>query len=182
MTPVSEKDLLGQIRALDSELGPAGLYGSDRGLIFTKVLYPEFKDRGFRVASFSKAGQFAYFESPTDQSKRLEFVSVAKIKVRAFGDQYRVDPKVNHQDRWDQKKLQRLISRLWSARDSERLYQVLFVGFGAGEQPFQRELTALRDSLDWDRRGVSFDSRYWSDPHGRRFATHAAIWTAAGKG
>ena len=175
--------LLDQIRSLDSALVPVGIYGSDQGLIFTKVVYPEFKARGFRVASFSKAGSFAYFEYPgSKQSRRLEFMSVAKIKVREFGDHYRLDPKVDHRDRWDQKKLQKVLSRLWSASDIDRITHVLFVGYGTGEQPFHGELAELRQSLDWDRKEVLFEAQCWSDPHGRGFVTHAAIWTAAGTG
>src|SRR5262245_20427498 len=93
------KKILEGIRALDAQLGPLGIYASDRGLLFTKVIYPEFKSRGYRVASFSKAGRYAYLETTEGkESERLELLSVAKIKVRKFGSRHRLDPSIAHEE------------------------------------------------------------------------------------
>ena len=49
--------ILEAIKALDEDLKPLGLYSSDQGVVFTKVVYPEFKKAGFRVATWCQTSR-----------------------------------------------------------------------------------------------------------------------------
>lgn len=172
--------IIAGIASLDSQLAPSGLYSADRGLVFTKVVYPAFKAQGYRIASFSKTGKYAYLE-PKDGGEGLRFdlVVVAKIKVRLFGNRFVVDPHVDHGDRWDQKRMEKLISKIWGPPDFDRAKYVALVGYDLKPSPFASELRKLEDSLDWTERGVRFDTSVWIDPHQRGFYTRVCLWTAA---
>lgn len=136
--------LLEAIKALDEEFTPVGLYGSDQGLVFTKVIYPAFKGAGFRVATLGKTNQYAYFEprSGEGEAEVVELVSVSKIKVRSFGNRHRVDSTIRHDERWPDKKLQRLVAGLGGHPKWDRRTYVIFLGFASEEVPFARELVS----------------------------------------
>jgi hypothetical protein len=178
MQPFSTHIIAG-LASLDAQLAPSGLYGADRGLVFTKIIYPAFKAQGYRIASFSKPGRYAYLE-PKDggEGSRIELVVVSKIKVRLFGDRFAFDPHIDHSARWDRKRMEKLISKMWGSPAFGQAKYVVLVGYDPQPSPFASELRQLEDSLDWTRRGIHFATSVWSDPHQRAFYTRVCFWTA----
>ena len=179
MQQVSAVTLLQQLKAFDEGLAPAGMYASDRGLLFTKVIYPFFKAAGFRVGTYGKTGLHAYFEIPGEQNtRRLDFVSISKVKVRAFGNRYRIDDHVDHGEGWNAKAMEKLVSALPGPNQASQPNWVMFVGYAAEQAPFELEIESLRESVKWDARGTCFDSLSWRDPHGRDFSTRVCLWSS----
>src|SRR3990170_1556146 len=116
MTPTLDNawlvQILNELATLDEELAPGGLYSADRDLVFSKVLFPALKDQGYRI-EFSKGGEYAYFaEKSKGDAACVRLETISKIKVRQFGSQHMLDRHVHHNARWDEKKMERLLSKL----------------------------------------------------------------------
>jgi hypothetical protein len=168
--------ILKELETLDAAIAPGGLYAADRGMVFSKVLFSALKSEGYRIG-FSKGGEYANFVRKSGEEAgcvRLETIS--KIKVRQFGAEHMLDRHVHHDARWEEKKMERLLSKLWSESTRETTSLVLLLGFDSPRQALGAELRRLEGATAWERHGVSLHSRIWSDPHNRGFFTCACLW------
>ena len=109
----------------------------------------------------------------------LSLIRISKIKVRLFGNTYRIDPHEDFSERWSQLKLGSFLKH--SRQDQPKPYSgktiLLLLGFDGHRDPLQKELSAMKEERNWDRFGWNLHSHSWPDPHHRAFYTRASIWT-----
>jgi len=112
---------------------------------------------------------------------RLHLIKISKIKVRKYGSCYRIDNHENYKERWQQLRMDRLLSDLWSpsslAQSDVRLRILVFIGFDKADDPFGRELSRLHQDLNWDNQGASYSTRTWADRYERGFHVRLSAWT-----
>jgi len=162
---------------LDAALSPGGLYAADPDLLFTKVLFPLLKEFGFRI-TFGRGGEYAYVTMKGQKEEhRLQLISVSKIKVREFGDRHVFDRHVRHGARWEEKRMQRELSKLWSASSGHRSSLLVLVCYDRRADPMKEEIGALERAVCWESHGVRMDALSWDDPHGRGFHTGIRVWS-----
>jgi hypothetical protein len=174
------------LRDLDERTKPHGLYAirEARGLErpdqenwaeWREALKPALADLGFRP--FRTHFPTGSFDAQNAEGRRLhvQLVRLSTVKVRQFGNAYRVDPHHDFASRWQTTKLEahlRSVARL--AAYEERL--LIFLGFAAEARPFRTELDALARSCREPISGAESAQVTWPDPHGRGFQTLCACW------
>ncbi|MCC6233411.1 MAG: hypothetical protein IT580_12250 [Verrucomicrobiales bacterium] len=196
--PLSDRDALGTLlpveltcalRQLDLSSGPEGLYalaeslrrpGEPRSFAaeWTRALEPALRRRGCQPLTPNRRrceqGEFQFLRQ--GEAGRLVVLRVSKIKVRRYGNAYRVDPHLDFDARWQ---ACRLGAHLKTAADCRRVFPhafVLFLGFADERHPFRRELDELQAATSFGRWFLPAHETVWDDPHGRGFRTLAACW------
>jgi len=196
-------ELLLGLEAFDSVIGPEGLYAAEERdpsqpafrwqLEWERCLMPCIGkagavcagDGGFRENwrhSFSDWRRrnrppgiaSANFRFPGGSEISIDMVKISKIKVRKYGDTYRIDPHFDFEDRWESLRLGSYLRHYRPKRSSPRF--LLVVGFDSHNDPFQHELTHLKDECSWHTLDWAMITHSWQDPHHRGFNTRAAIW------
>jgi hypothetical protein len=105
----------------------------------------------------------------------IDLLRCSKIKVRRYGDTYRIDPHHDFADRWKELRLAgRIRSLVHPFTDDERI--LLFIGFDKGPQPFKHEFAELHEKLGTTEQSAICTQTQWADPHGRGFETLCASW------
>jgi hypothetical protein len=187
--------LLDALMAFDEHAKPVGLYAPEefnpttppapRAKIEWEQIYaPTLKAAGCfvkrpRVREFSD-GRYS-FVTRARQDGHLQVVRLSKIKVRKYGNAYRVDPWRKFPERWLEAGMERKVSALdqqrYHSMQCKDCHLLLFVGFSAEEEPFAEELAHLEQETAWPKWTTRFSQRIWPDPHNRKFNTIAALWT-----
>jgi hypothetical protein len=119
-------------------------------------------------------------EMPGSSAVDLDLARISKIKVRKFGDSYRIDPHMDFSERWAELKLASYLKQYSPTKNSSKLFRqriFLLIGFDGHRHPFRKEICALREARDWAHFGWTLNAQSWPDPHHRGFNTFAAIWT-----
>lgn len=176
-------------RAFDESAAPQGLYAiseyrsaahpdpiylADWQLILLPTIErAEYSALKIRKGSV-KEGRF-YCIGPDCLGLNIELVRISKIKVRRYGDTYRIDPHRDFAARWEQLSFPTRIRSL--ARPTSEYGRVLFlIGFAKESRGFDRELAQLREKLGATEQSADFHKDQWLDPHGRGFQTLCASW------
>lgn len=175
--------ILESLREFDHVAKPFGLYaanefrrpeGPEAPLIveWELALKPAFKACGCNAQRTSrldlKNGRFRFQNGgPLDV---LDVVRLSKIKVRKYGNAFRVDPHLDFSNRWRKTALDSHLGKVatdgWNRRRA-----LLFIGFSAEPSPFKSELKGL------PTRFCPTAQLVWDDPHGRGFKTRAVVWS-----
>jgi hypothetical protein len=181
-------------RAFDESAGPQGLYAineyqagahphpdylADWRLIIRPTLERleyraprKIHPKHFEAGRFTALGVAKFLD--------IELVHCSKIKVRLYGDTYRVDPHRDFSERWEKLRLAGRIrsharrSHTRPFTNDERL--LLLIGFDTGPRPFHHEFSELHDKLGATEQSAIFTTDHWPDPHGRGFETLCASW------
>jgi hypothetical protein len=132
------------------------------------------------------ASEVVDFSLPDRGRARMRMIRTSKVKVRRFGSAYRMDLHVKYAERWNELRMDRLLSDLWKpstlAYDRHDLRLLLFIGFAAEARPFHQELTRLEREVDWQRHAASYETRCWSDRFERGFGVRLCCWSHPGAG
>lgn len=184
--------LLDALEAFDRTTAPLGLYacegyGAGDGPFprlhqeWHLCLKPRLEELGCRIDRASIRGGAFHFTLPEGVRAEMAFARTSKIKVRKFGSAYRIDPHHQYAERWKELRLGRRIGDLWKpsalAETWVGLRLFLFVGFAGEAEPFEKELTLLRDQLRWNEHGVDYRTRSWPDRYARHFTVRLSVWS-----
>ena len=180
--------LLRALRTFDEEAAPQGLYAISerRGSEhpdpinwgdWNFVIRPTLVNLGITNSRSDRIdiGK-GIFEigSRTCHPLTLHYVRLSKIKVRQFGNTYRLDRRQDFSDRWEAAQLQSHLYALAKKKDQERL--LILLGFSQESRPFRNELTELSKlNKNANDNRVHFIET-WLDPHQRGFRTLCAMW------
>jgi len=176
-------------RAFDESAGPQGLYAineyragatpnpnhlADWQFIIRPVLERlEYRTPAKMKANALAAGRFHGFAC--HKMLDIDLLRCSKIKVRRYGDTYRLDPHHDFAERWKELRLAgRIRSLVHPFTNGERI--LLFIGFDKGSRPFQHEFSELHEKLGATVQSAIFTQDHWADPHGRGFETLCASW------
>jgi hypothetical protein len=178
--PMDWNRILDALQSFDQFAAPVGLYAANEfrrptapeapfRVEWELALAPAFKAAGCNPLGLEqrwlKHGCFGLQRGGVVESVQLVRLSV--IKVRKYGNGFRVDPHLDHTQRWKELALESQIK----AHSQYRRHALIFIGFTADKHPFAKELAALGNS----RQPTA--QRFWPDPHGRGFNTFTALWT-----
>jgi len=182
--------LLEAFQRLDEETVPQGLYAirehdakadlhPEFKIEADKVLLPALRSLGcnpLRVSAKSlKSGSFAF--QSTSAVQKATLMRISKIKVRKFGNAYRLDPHQEFSNRWTELNVAGYLRT--AARWANRRAQLLIlIGFSSEARPLEKE---LRELDDWKSLATSCQrfQRTWQDSHGRGFKTTVVLWRIA---
>jgi hypothetical protein len=195
--------VLTELEHFDSAIGPEGLYASEErgssypgcrwGQEWTQCLVPCLANvgavcngsGGFRENSRhsfcsvpglnqSPGTATATFHLSKGKGVEIDMIKISKIKVRKYGDTFRVDPHFDFFGRWESLRLSSYLRHFQPKRSSPRF--LLMVGFDGRREAFLKEVNSLKDDCNWEKLGWSMLTHSWQDPHHRGFNTRAALW------
>lgn len=178
------EQLINALADFDQKSAPAGLYAPEERFPETKLtprlqidwtvtISPALKSLG--CSRMSSPGREPFtFTAPDKKPGKLQVVRCSKIKVRKYGNAYRIDPHNDFSARWAEANLAGSLASLWKGYYDYEL--LLFIGFSAEMEPFERELEDLKETTGWPKRPLDFFERTWADPHKRKFNTYIALW------
>jgi hypothetical protein len=181
--------LLEALHDLDVKAAPHGLYAIREHQAKEGELHPEFKmewDLALAPAlkglkcnppKFTKAPPVNVFVfQKTAPISTLALVRLSKIKVRKYGNAYRVDPHHDFTTRWNDAGMEALLTAAmeWSKR------LVLFIGFSDEAEPFAKEFAELEETKTFRENMAEPIRRAWDDPHERGFKVMVSLWYAKG--
>ncbi len=185
--------LLDALESFDRQAAPVGLYAAEEFEMKTtpcrrlqneweRALWPALK--AARCNPWGKPRYEAHRMRAGFQmagtSHGLQMVRVSKIKVRRYGNAYRVDPHHDFSARWKELDLGKLLKDQRSFRRLEPGLTLL-IGFSDEQRPFQREMSELQEGAWFQRELREAMTRTWDDPHGRGFRVFTALWDVSGK-
>lgn len=163
---------------LDAKFAAAPRFQADWELVLTPTLLalgsvPEKKPSARQF----QEGRFG-FVTPEGLNGWLQVVRQSKIKVRRYGDTYRVDPHHDFSKRWERAAMKTKLSALDVRRQrfAQAVELLLFIGFATEPEPYAAEFAALEAATKWTRKAIGFTQRIWADPYNRKFNTLAALW------
>jgi len=176
-------------RAFDESAAPHGLYAISEYRAGAQlrpqnladwqlILRPTIEQLGYQApkktaAKSVAAGRFLGFGN--GKILNIELVRFSKIKVRLYGDTYRIDPHLDFAERWKQLHLDgRIRSNTHPFSNDERI--LLLIAFAKGPRAFDHELSSLHEKLGATERSAVYTKDQWPDPHGRGFETLCASW------
>lgn len=180
--------LLDKLSEFDQQIAPVGLYGirdynsqssphPPFKVEWELLLKPVMKGLGCNSAKYSflkpKAGSFLFQE--TAPIRYLRVVRLSKIKVRKYGNAYRVDPHQEFEQRWKEIAIDSILNEAWKWRSAQNSL-VLMIGFADEATPFSKEINALQATQTFKQRFQPALTKVWDDPHGRGFKVIAALW------
>lgn len=183
------EELLDVLERFDASIPPFGLYASSetstsgkaRNLEWYQALKPHFEKMKTRPwTSYSFPNDEAHIMHPDGSMWWLHLTKVSGVKVRKFGSHYRVDKTEDFRQRWEEEKLDKHLSALWSPSTQSlhlvTMNMLLFIGFDKAEASFEREIKALQQQVDWEPHGVTYCTRTWADRYERNFHVRLAVW------
>ena len=148
-------ELLDAIALLDSESPPGGLYVTGTQPIVRRVLLPKLKSLGYRIETRIDNDEIHYTAPETGVTAGAIVEMIAKVKVRLFGDKRVTDARVKYADRWDEKRMQKKLSEMWSGHRNVEC--IVLIGFEANSPlniaPFPRS-SAYRSVSTAERIGA----------------------------
>lgn len=177
------------VRAFDESASPQGLYAIDeyragatpkpRNLTaWQSIIRPTLERLEYEAMQRASAksltsGRFDFFGH--GRSLTIELVRVSKIKVRRYGNAYRLDPHFDFAERWNELRLAgRIRAKVHPIWDDERI--LLLIAFAKGPRGLDHELSAVHDKLGATEQSAIYTKDQWPDPHGRGFETLCASW------
>lgn len=187
--------LLEAMEGFDAKISPQGLYAAEEhgvevprkrwALEWEACLMPALQSMGCKFphqgklnyngpAYNLKAIAEAAFQIFPNQTIWLHMARVSKIKVRKYGNSFRVDPHLDFSERWKEFPLATFLKHDAPTATTQHLF--LLLAFDLHQKPFQKELTELKCQRDWEHFGWTLHTRTWSDPHKRAFNTRASLW------
>jgi len=179
--------LLDKLQDFDLELAPVGLYGiRDSGnpavphpllkLEWERLLKPLMHSLGCNPTKHwlaDKRGDFRFQDGGPIELLRV--VRLSKIKVRKYGNAYRVDPHNEFEHRWKEAAIGATLDHLWKWR-TRTASLVLLIGFAKERNPFSKELSQLQDTSTFKKRFQSALVKTWDDPYKRGFKLITVLW------
>jgi hypothetical protein len=183
--------LLEALQELDVKAAPHGLYAIREHQAREGEFHPQFKmewDLALRpvlkelkcnpqrIRWMQKDENYFSFQD-TSPILGLAVVRCSKIKVRRFGNAYRVDPHHDFSERWNADRMEKLLA--WAAEYDK--YVLLFMGFSDEKRPFVQELQELETTKAFQEKMAEPIRRVWDDPHGRGFKVMVSMWYASGE-
>jgi hypothetical protein len=180
--------LLEALYDFDTKIAPVGLYAAeeyqmqDKPQPRLKVEWEQCLKPVMKTMGCNPIGRVSYDQNRASIRFQdggsiccLKVSRLSKIKVRRYGNAYRVDPHHDFSARWNETNLS------GSLNDLARFYSrpgslLLFLGFAAEPEPFSTELDELQSGTAFQRRFNRATIRSWEDPHGRGFKVMAASW------
>ncbi len=171
------------MRRFDEKAKPFGLYAiseSPDQSIWRGVFQPTLAKLGYHEAKKRQSQSFPSglcFRKMDGSRLWLQFESISKIKVRKYGNAYRVDPHHDFAKRWQDANLAAHLERL-STEETQDERVLLFLGFANEAEAFEEELAglALKTRAITALSKAKFATESWIDPHGRKFRTICACW------
>ncbi len=170
-------------RRYDEQSAPHGLYAISeaRGLAqpdpenwgdWNLIIKPALDQKNYRVNL--PEGEFR-IGLPFMRVLKIHFLRLSKIKVRRYGNSYRVDPHHDFSARWEAARMETRVRTLSKQRQGDRL--LILLGFAREARPFRNELAELRQSVGSSAMERAAHSQcVWPDPHRRGFYTLLAFW------
>jgi hypothetical protein len=180
--------LLDALEVFDATIAPVGLYAAEEYQMQDKpqprlkveweqCLKPVMKAMGCNPLGrvLFERNQASIHFRPNGEVSCLEMIRLSKIKVRRYGNAYRVDPHLDFSSRWKEANLAGSLNQLakYYSRPGGLL---LFIGFDSDPKPFSVELDDLQSGAAFSKRFEKAMVRTWDDPHGRGFKVIAALW------
>jgi hypothetical protein len=166
--------LIARFRKIDAESEPAGIYGADTELLWSKCVFPVLKRQGGKITLRASSSR-AYFTDGDGREGVAELLTLSAVKVRKFGHKFATDSRVDFHDRWSNRRMQKKICELWAEGGPMKRVLVM-VGFDDSDSPFEKEFANLAREIDWAAHGVIHERRAWPDPKNRRFSCVVAVW------
>lgn len=178
------------LQELDVKAAPHGLYAIREHQAKEGELHPEFKMEWelallpvlrrlkcnpAKTRSIQKGENFYEFQE-TSSIVWLSVVRCSKIKVRQFGNAYRIDPHHDFSERWNAERMEKLLG--WVVENPKGV--VLFIGFSDEKRPFVKEFAELERTKTFLEKLSEPIRCVWDDPHGRGFKVMASLWYAKG--
>ena len=180
--------LLEALHDFDVKASPVGLYAAEEYKMkghpqphlkveWEQCLKPAMKSLGCNPVGRAKftAHRLSVQFQPGGKVRCLSVSRLSKVKVRKFGNAYRVDPHHDFSARWDEANIGRILNDLWRYRGRPGGL-LLFIGFAAELEPFSGEFGELQSGTAFRQRFSRAIVRTWDDPHGRGFKVIAALW------
>ncbi len=181
--------LLEALHELDVKAAPHGLYAIREYQAKEGELHPEFKmewelalapvlkELKCNPPKFTRPVRENVFGfQRTTPLEELAMVRLSKIKVRKFGNQYRVDPHQDFSQRWKESGIEALMTQTMKHPGNI----LLFIGFSDETEPFVEEFTKLETTKTFQEKMAEPIRRVWDDPHGRGFKVVVSLWYAKG--
>jgi len=180
--------LLDALKAFDAMIAPVGLYAAqeyqmqDKPQPWLKVEWEQCLKPLMKTMGCHSLGRVVFDRNQVSIRFRadgkvscLKMTRLSKIKVRQYGNAYRVDPHHDFSARWKEANLNGSLNDLakYYSRPGSLL---LFIGFAAEPEPFSAELDALQSGTAFQRRFNRATTKTWDDSHGRGFKVTAALW------
>ena len=180
--------LLDALEAFDATIAPVGLYAAqeyqmqDKPQPWLKVEWEQCVKPVMKSMGCHSLGSVTFERHQVSIGFRadakvgcLKITRLSKIKVRRYGNAYRVDPHHDFSARWKEANLSGSLNDLakYYSRPGSLL---LFIGFAAEPEPFSAELDALQSGTAFQRRFNRATTRTWDDPDGRGFKVITALW------
>ncbi len=181
--------LLEALHELDVKAAPHGLYAIREHKVKEGELHPEFKmewelalapvlkELKCNPPKFTRSVRENIFGfQRTTPLEELAMVRLSKVKVRKFGNQYRVDPHQDFSQRWEESEIAALVTQTMKHPGNI----LLFIGFSDEAEPFAEEFAELETTKTFQENMAKPIRRMWNDPHGRGFKVMVSLWYAKG--
>ena len=176
-------------RTFDAKARPQGLYAIDEYPASAKpkplsladwqfIAYPALERLGYKTLKKipARTTQVCRFHclGPADRMD-IELFRFSKIKVRLYGNAYRIDPHFDFAGRWRQLGLAgRIRSNAHLHPDNERL--LLLIAFAKGPRSLDPELSKLHEKLGATEQSTTYTEDHWPDPQALGFETFCVSW------
>ncbi len=187
------RTLFDALETLDQQLEGYGLYairehqkvGDTPHLPWMRewelALRPTLQQIGHPVWGKPKASIFTV-TLPDQRRVGIKAFKLSSIKVRKYGSQHRIDPYRNYSDRWEEIEWEKWLWSLWKAHwgyfkhNRFDVRSIVLIGFDDKPEPFGKELAVLKQSVDWEKHGATYQSRQWADRYGRAIWVRLSAW------
>ena len=186
--------LIDALVSFDMSAAPVGLYAAEEFRMksgphprmkveWDQALSPALKELGCVCGRPETAamrdGRFT-FVSQDGMAGSLEVVPLSAIKVRRYGNGYRLDPHLDLSARWKKseiaEKASLLSRRNWKGDSASEIRLLLLLGFASERLPFAARLREIQSKAEAAKKPLLYTDRIWADPHGRGFNIVAALW------
>jgi len=145
------------------------------------AIRPALQQIGYSVSGQPKRGIFTV--TLKDQRRvGIKVFKLSSVKVRKYGSQHRLDPYRDYSPRWEEIEWQKWLWSLWKAHwgyFEHRVFDVrsiVLIGFDDKAEPFSKEIATLKQAVDWEKHGTSYQSRQWADRYGRAIWIRLSAW------
>ncbi|MCW1923016.1 hypothetical protein OKA05_10670 [Luteolibacter arcticus] len=191
-----QDDYLLEIRKIDRDQSPHGLYGLREVLSPGKWLWSQTKVLGGEIPETNVAGRLGWgrqppvgesisFTAPLSAEVILEVESHASTKVRHFGNSYLLDKVHGKKVEEGSEILESAVPKL---AKSARIYGgtvthcLLFIAHVPSPERFDRLLGKTNSEAFLDRYSLTLHSLMWKDIYDRDFHTGLFLWSALSGG
>lgn len=185
-------EFLQEVRKIDREQAPHGLYGMREVLKTGKWLPSLACLLGGEVPETHVAGRLGWkspvprrewllFTTPAAEPVVMEVLTHASTKVRHFGNTYLIDKVHGKKVEEGPEMLEGAVPKLAKAANrvgNKTTASLLFVAHVPSPARFQRLLGKTGDDAFLNRYGLQLHRMTWEDIHGRDFHTGLFLWSS----